>query len=234
MTARRRWCVLWLMCVLAGPSTAAAQVKKQFWVTGVVDWLATDRLTYEIELEPKTNPATLEATPEIEYTVTAWADVLAEVALESQADAGTTATPRFGLELHILSRLFQAHALRGAEREKPPLRRVVANTLLRVEHSNSTWRFRDRFQLAYPLNRRKTTDNGAVYLTGDSELFIPLDRTSGEALVSQVRLRSGIGYRQSFAWRFEALYIWNGSRHSDSGPLVPESHAIDIRINRNF
>jgi hypothetical protein len=47
-------------------------------------------------------------------------------------------------------------------------------------------------------------------------------------------LRSGLGYRPSFAWRFETPYVWNGMRRADSGPLVPESHAIDFRINRNF
>jgi hypothetical protein len=226
--------VLGLACVLVSPSTASAQAEKQFWATGIVDWLATDRLTYEIEVEPKTDPATLEVTPEIQYTVAAWADVLAEVNLKSQVDEATTATPRFGVELHILSRLFQPHAPRGAEREKPPRRRIVVNTLLRVEDSNSTWRLRDRFQLAYPLNRNKTTDNGAVYLTGDSELFIPLDRVPGEPLVSQVRLRSGLGYRRSFAWRFQALYVWNGTRDAASSPLRPASHAVDVRVNRNF
>ena len=231
---RNRWCVSALTCLIACPSTAAAQAEKQFWVTGAVDWLATDRLTYEIEVEPKTNPATVDVTPEIEYTAVAWADLIAEVDLKSQTGTDPSATPRIGLHLHILSRLFQAHAARGAGREKPPRRRVVVGTLLRLEYSNPTWRLRDRFELAYAVNRRRTTDNGAVYLTGDSELFMPLDRDPGEALVSQVRLRAGLGYRPSFAWRFEALYIWNGTRHADSGPLVPDSHAIDIRIRRNF
>jgi hypothetical protein len=213
---------------------AAAQAEKQFWATGQVDWLATDRVTYEIEVEPKTNPGTVDVTPEVEYTAVAWADLLAEVDIKSQTGTDTTATPRIGAHLHILSRLFQTHASRGADREKPPLRRLVASTLLRVEYSKPTWQLRDRFELAYPLNRRKTTDNGAVYLRADNELFIPLDRGPGEALVSKDRLRLGVGYRPSFAWRFEALYIWNGTRDADSGPLRPASHAIDIRIKRNF
>ena len=231
---RSRWCVVGLTCLLASPSVAAAQAEKQFWVTGAIDWLATERLTYEVEVEPKTNPATVDVTPEIEYTAVAWADLLAEVDFKSQTGTDSSATPRIGVHLHILSRLLRARARRGADREKPPLRRVVVGTLLRLEYSNPTWRLRDRFELAYPVNRHRTTDNGAIYLRGDSELFMPLDRASDEALVSQVRLRAGLGYRPSFAWRFEALYIWNGTRHADSGPLVPDSHAIDIRINRNF
>jgi len=234
MRSPLKWCALGLTCMLACPSTAAAQAEKQLWATGIVDWLATDRLTYELEVEPKTNPATVDVTPEVTYTAVAWADLLAEVDIKSQTGTDTTATPRIGVHFHILSRLLEPHAPRGADREKLPRQRVVVSTLLRVQHSKSAWQLRDRFALAYPLNRNKTTDNGAVYLTGDSELFIPLDRAPGDALVSQVRLRTGLGYRQSFAWRFEALYIWNGTRRAGAGPLVPESHAIDLRVSRSF
>src|SRR5258708_1451116 len=135
------WCVLGLW-MPACPSTAAAQAKKQFWATGHIDWFATDRLTYDIEVGPKTNPATVDVTPEAEYTAVAWADLLAEVDIKSQTGTDTTATPRIGVHLHILSRLLRAHAQRGADREKPPLRRVVVGTLLRVEYSSPTWRLR--------------------------------------------------------------------------------------------
>ena len=49
-----------------------------------------------------------------------------------------------------------------------------------------------------------------------------------------MRLRAGIGYRRSFAWGYEVLYIWNGTRNAGSGPLVTQSRALDIRIIRTF
>ena len=49
-----------------------------------------------------------------------------------------------------------------------------------------------------------------------------------------MRFRGGLGYHESFAWRYEALYIWNGTRNAGSGPLVQENHAIDIRVIRSF
>jgi hypothetical protein len=110
----------------------------------------------------------------------------------------------------------------------------VVSTLLRVEKNGSTWRLRDRFELAYPFNRHRTTDNGAVFWTGDNELFIPFDRAPGDPVVSNVRARTGIGYRPSFAWRYLALYVWNGKRNAAGGPLVPESHALELRVLHQF
>jgi hypothetical protein len=153
-------------------------------------------------------------------------------------------TPRIGFELHVLSRILPRFERAGRGREKLPRRRLVVSSLLRLERQNtfydsgaatkSSWRFRDRFDVAYPFNRPKTTDDGAVYLTEDNELFYPLERVSGDPLVSEVRIRAGFGYRASFAWRFEAIYIWTGTRRADTGPLAVDSHAFDVRVRRTF
>ena len=160
-----RWASIALLCVITCAGEATAQVSHQLWGEATIDWLAADRLTYELKTEPKTNPATLDVTPQVTYAVLAWADVLAEVQLEHKADSDSTATPRVGAELHILSRLLSPHPQSQAEREKPPRRRIVVSTLLRFEESQSEWTFRDRFNVAYPLNRPKTTSDGAIYLT---------------------------------------------------------------------
>src|SRR6185295_6629322 len=163
--------VLAWACVVALPSAAGAQVRHQFWADATIKWLTTDRLTSQVEVEPKTNPATLGVTPQLEYAVVAWADAVAEVHLAKTDGADADATPRFGTELHILSRLLHAHASRGADREKEPRRRLVVSSLLRFEHAKSAWNFRDRFNASFPLNRPKTTSNGAVSLIGDVESF---------------------------------------------------------------
>ena len=232
-----RWRWLWLISlyVILRPSNAGAQVPKQFWASGTADWLATEPLTYELEVENKTNPETLEVTPAIEYTVVAWADLVAQLDFKSQVDAGTTPVLRLGVRFHILSRLLMGNASSGdAAHEKPPRQRIAVNTLIRFEKENSTWRLRDRFQLSYPINRQRTTDDGAIFWIGDCELFMPLERAPGEARVSNVRLRTGLAYRQSFAWQYQALYVWNGMRNAGAGPLVPQSWAINLRVLRQF
>jgi hypothetical protein len=112
-----------------------------------------------------------------------------------------------GVRLHILSRLLQQRAAhRGAEREAQPRRRGTISTLLRFEHrdllqsgsTTSSWRFRDRIELAYPLNRPKLTADDAVYLTSDTELFVPLTDDPQQGRVNEWRLRNGVGYRMTF------------------------------------
>jgi hypothetical protein len=88
--------------------------------------------------------------------------------------------------------------------------------------------------VTYPLNRAKTTVDGAVYLASDGELFFPVGGASSDGLVNQVRVRTGIGYRRSFAWRFETLYIWIAKRDARSGVLAVSNHALDIRVRRQF
>ena len=223
-----------LFCLTVLPHAARAQASNQLWGEATVNWFATDNVTYQLKTEPKSNPATLDVTPQVTYTLLAWADVLAEVQLEAQSGSEPSATPRFGAELHILSRLIFTQPTTDAEREKPPRRRIVVSTLLRFEDAQGAWTLRDRFNLAYPFNRPKTTSDGAVFLIADSELFMPFDRPPGGDLVNEVRIRTGIGYRKNFAWRFDVLYIWDGIRHADVGPLTPKFHAIDIRVLRQF
>jgi hypothetical protein len=250
--------VLIVLLVAAGTAPpASAQATGQAWGNMVVDWLPTNRLTYEVDLEPKVQAvvhdgqstwASVDVTPQVQYALSHWLDVLGQVdvAYRAQSDEvnSMSMTPRIGVQLHILDRILQRAGGRGAANEDVPRRRLTLNTLARLEHADtfyssgdsakSTWRLRSRSEVAYPLNRAKTTDDGAIYATGDSELFMPVDGSGAHGIVSEVRARAGIGYRESFGWRYEALYIWNGTRTAQSGVMAADSHAIDVRIRREF
>jgi hypothetical protein len=149
-----------------------------------------------------------------------------------------------GARLHILSRLLQDRAARrGAEREAQPRRRGTIATLLRFEHrdllgsdshATASWRFRDRVELAYPLNRSRLTADGAIYLTSDAEFFVPVSNDPQQGRVNQWRLRNGVGYRMNFSFRFEALYIWTTKKDSDTGRFATDSQAIDLRVKLAF
>jgi hypothetical protein len=118
----------------------------------------------------------------------------------------------------------------------------VPNNLLRLEYENedplnggatrATWRLRDRQELSYPFNRRKVTADGAVYATGDVELFVLLGDAS-EPRFNQYRVRAGVGYRRDFRWRFEALFVQTRQRSGDSG-FSTSSNAFDARVKRVF
>jgi hypothetical protein len=251
------WWPIGLVCLLGGPSTAHAQATGQSWTNLTFSRLASERLSYELDVEPKAQLTpydgarwlTVETTGHIDRAVTRWMDVVAEMAIAPTSQSNEAnflrVAPRVGVHLHILSRLLRERgAGRGADREKHPTRRLVAGTLLRLENprtfyrndapTESTWRIRHRFELAYPLNRPKTTTDGAIYLSSDCEAFVPVGEEVPDGVVSQLRIRGGLGHRRSFAWRIEAFYVWNGERHETSGVMVPQSHALEVRIRRQF
>jgi Protein of unknown function (DUF2490) len=243
--------------MVCAASPARAQATGQAWANVIIDWLPTNRLSYELDVEPKFQVvvhegqptwADLDVTPQVNYTLSRWIDVLGEVdvAYQAQTDEvnSMSMTPRIGAQLHLLSRILQPPGGHGEANEKLPRRRADVGSLVRLEHEDtfystsavqkSTWRLRDRFAIAYPLNNAKVTDDGTVYVTSDAEVFVPIDETVRGGIVSEVRIRAGVGYRESFGWRYEALYIWTGERNAQSGAMAANSHAIDVRIRRQF
>ena len=247
-----------LMLIAGVACPAAAQATAQLWSNVTVDWLQSERLTYEMDFEPKgdvytapgrTRAVNLQVTSAVEYAPNGWFDLVGDLvgAYTHQNDGADTLelSPRIGVRLHIMSQIVQSRAARrGPEREKQPRRRLTVSTLMRLEQRNlfsgggsgatGSWRFRDRGEVAYPLNRPKLTSDGAVYLSTDAEAFVPVGEHVAGGIVNQIRVRSGIGYRSSFAWRVQVLYMWTGARETASGALVPHSHAIDVRIKRVF
>lgn len=224
------WCGLIVLVAVSRSATAHAQATGQLWGTGTVRWLATDRLSFRVQVQPEDQLivpdgqgtfVSIDATPRVLYVVAPWIDVLGEIdwGIKHQSNDVDTdsVTPRFGVQLHILSTI-----LEGGGRERQPRRRIDFRTLIRFEDereksssdstTSSTWQFRDRFRVAYSLNRPKVTSPGAIYVTADSEAFVLLD----DGVFNQLRVRSGVGYRHSFPWRFEALYIVSRQR-TDSG-----------------
>jgi hypothetical protein len=84
-----------------------------------------------------------------------------------------------------------------------------------------------------PLNKEKLTDEGARYLLADWEWFLPIDDAE-ERFANKQRIRTGLGYRRSFAWRFEALYMWTRSRNTIDEGFTTSDNIIDIRVKRVF
>ena len=207
---------------------------------------------YELDIEPKVLLArpegdpgwrNLDVTPNVEFSPTGWLDLVGEVATgyTHQTDDvnSTEVSPRAGARFHLFSR---ARARGGFLPERAPLRRVVVRNLVRVESRNlfysgaetrtdSSVRFRNRLEFLVPLNTEKLTIDGTRYLLADWEWFIPLEDPT-ERFANKQRTRTGFGYRRSFAWRFEALYIWTRSRQTIDEEFDTSDHIIDIRVKR--
>jgi len=227
----------------------AARAQTQLWGNLTFDRVKSDRLLYELDLEPKTlidvppgetDWGNLDVTPSVAFSATRWLD------LTSELTAGYThqtddldsfeLTPRVGAEFHILSRL-------AATREHPPKRRLALANYFRIEWRNffysdaqpnaSSWRFRNRLGCTFALNRQKHTDDGAYYVITDFEWFLPLSDPA-ERFSNRHRFRTGLGHRRSFNWRFEVLYMWTRSRDTIDEPFKRAESMIDVRVKRFF
>jgi Protein of unknown function (DUF2490) len=253
MTTRKAPGVTWAALILiCAPVVASAQTTTQLWANLTLDWAKSTRLVYELDLEPKVLIAgpegqpdwrNLDLTPNVEYSVKPWLDLVGEVTLgrTHQTDDvdSTEVTPRLGARFHLCS-LRQIVQVR----EQAPQRRIVVRELVRFESRNffytggdveneQTFRFRNRLEVLMPINKASITDDGAGYWLADWEWFIPLDDAE-ERFANRQRIRGGIGYRRNFNWRYELLYIWTRSRDTLDTGFSTNENIIDVRVKRLF
>ena len=248
----KRWSVASTLAValalLLAPN-ARAQVHSQLWANLTFDWVKSERLTYELDFEPKAlvnAPAgepswkNLDVTPNVAFSATKWVDLTGEFAAgytrQNDDVSSFELTPRIGADFHVLSRVL-------AKRERQPKRRLALDNYFRVEWRNflysdnqpktSAWRFRNRLGCTFAINRQKHTDDGAYYVLADWEWFLPLSDPT-ERFSNRQRVRAGFGYRHSFHWRFETLYMWTRSRNTIEEPFETSEMIIDVRIKRFF
>ena len=227
------------------------QTNLQLWGNVTLDWFKTEKLVYELDFEPKVllkapegEPGwyNLDVTPNVEYSPKGWLDLVTEATLgytkQTDDENSLEVTPRVGLRFHLFSRTVR----RGQVLERPPGRRAVVRNLVRVESRNffytgagsgsdSTVRFRNRLEFVIPVNRQKYTDDGARYLMADWEWFIPLGEPE-ERFANRQRVRAGMGYRRSFSWRLEALYMWTRSRNTIEEGFKTDDNTIDVRVKQ--
>jgi hypothetical protein len=237
-----------MMCAPA----ASSQTTTQLWGNLTFNWVKSDRLVYELDFEPKALLAApegepdwrnLDVTPDVEYSLRPWLDLVAETTIgwTKQTDDvnSTELTPRVGASFHLFSRAQQFRVV-----EQAPRRRIVVRDLVRIESRNffysggdtdsdSTVRFRNRLEFLVPLNKERITDDGARNFLADWEWFVPLDDTD-ERFSNRQRIRTGLGYRRNFTWRYELLYIWTRSRNTIDEEFTTNENMINIRVKRIF
>lgn len=244
------WTVVF-SCIAATP--VLAQTDMQLWGTLTFNWLKAEGLSYELELEPKILVAApegtpgwsnLDITPNVEYAAKEWLDLIGEVAtgFTTQTDDVDSfeLSPRVGLRFHVTTRELPTGPIR---REIVPRHRIVVQNLARVEVRNlfysndqptdSVVRLRNRLEFQIPLNRNRMTEDGARYALADWEWFIPLGDPQ-ERFANRQRIRTGLGYRRSRQWRFEALYIWTRSRDATNQDFTTSDNIVNLRVKRVF
>jgi hypothetical protein len=128
----------------------------------------------------------------------------------------------------------------GAHFHFTPNKRVLTRLLVRFEQRNQKkidsdgWshstRSRLRFETLTPINRKKMSENKLWYAIVDAEVFIVMDHDLQERYANRYRLRSGIGYRLSYPWRFEFVYTLQKSKNTIDGDFYTSDNLFRVRI----
>ncbi len=147
-------------------------------------WHKTQRLSYELDFEPKVlvsapenEPSwrSLDVTQTLEYSQKQWLDFTGELVTgyTKQTDDVNNfeLTPRIGVRLHLFS-----NRIKPLFKEEAPKRRLVIRDLIRIEYrtlfythdqgTDSSWRFRNRLEFILPLNHRNLSEDKTVYIMG--------------------------------------------------------------------
>jgi hypothetical protein len=238
--------------VLLTAETAIAQrdTTTQLWANVTLDWHTSPRVTYSLDFEPKVlvaappdQPAwaSLDLTPSAEFAVTKWADLLGESVLARTVQTDdlktTEVAARGGARFHFFSR--QPRVLFN---EQLPKRRLVLRDLVRWEWrrfsysdgtpSASSWRFRNRLEFLYPLNRPNMGSDGTLHLIADWEWYVPLSDDQRERFANRRQYRGGVGYRRNRNWQMAAEYVRTNSRNTIDEPFSTTENILDLQVKR--
>lgn len=182
----------------------------------------------------------------VEYNPNDWVGLTGELVAgftdQDVSEDSSEATLRFGLRLHFLRQVMRSSFVERIRQERMTGNRFSIANLARFEYRNfwytgdlpntSDWRFRDRVEMKLALDRDDLGEDGAWYLNGDVEWFVPLDDPEApERFATKRRVRLGLGYRHSFRWRFSLLLMADNARDTLEGDVEADARMIDLRVH---
>ncbi len=229
---------------LLGGVARAQSGSGQIWGNVILDFPRGERLLYEIDFEPKAQFSGddtwrgIDIDPTIEFSPNRWVELVGElnIARTKQSNAVTSweASPRIGVRVHFLNNL------RTMLPGRHHLGRVGIANFSRFEWRNLWYsddtepshqtRFRNRVELKAGLNHADMSLDKTLFLIADYEIFVPLSDDVPERFATKARLRTGFGYRRDKKWRFEILYIRDGTRQTEGGSFATSANILDFRI----
>lgn len=137
------------------------------------------------------------------------------------------------------SSTFELRPVIGAKFHFTPHRRILTNLLLRYEHRNfrnqetGDWdksqRSRVRPEILIPFNKPTMFAGDKLwYGFTDLEWFIVMDDDLKERFANRFRLRIGTGYRFSYSWRLEAIYVYQDSRSTIGAEVKADNNIFQF------
>jgi hypothetical protein len=252
--------VLAFLCAVTAALPLNAQeppedASRQFWANLILARPTSQKLYLEYDIEGAYEVSdedpfkSLFGTGMVEYYHKPWLDLTGELVTGfsqlSAEENSFEASVRLGARFHLGNDVFWAWLPKKSRPEILPEKRYSAGVLLRFEHRNFWYstdrpsaadlRFRGRVEVKLALNKPNLGTDGVWYLMADWEGFVPLgnDETA-ERFATKGRTRFGIGYRRSYAWRFEILAQRDNARETLEDAKDVEAYMIDLRVKWYF
>jgi len=211
---------------------AAAQTNEQLWLEYFLEYPMANVFNLENVVTYSTllNTArwrALDYAPTLEYSLTAHIDLM----------VGSTFSYTWQTEDY---NTFEIRPMVGTRIHFNPNRRVPIRFLARLEQRNfqnvetkewdKTLRPRFRLESLIPLNAKDVFQNKMYYLIADVEYLWKLQDDVSERFANRFRARFGLGYRLSYTWRFEFIYMLQLSREAISDDYSSTDNIFRIRI----
>lgn len=234
----RSWYVVaLLLAALWVPASVNAQedVTGQVWVDYLTDWYVTSQHLVELEVGPKTLFSggqwwgELTITPAYEFVAGHRFELVVRTLFSWVRQNNALSTfeirPVLGFRLYIL----QPNETRFMVRD---FNRVESRNIRYDDSGNwdTTWRYRNRLEAQMAINHEHLADDHTMYLLADVEAFVNLGRAAEERFNDNWRIRSGIGYRLKYEWRFELLYTLQLSKDTLLASFETSNHILRLRL----
>jgi hypothetical protein len=225
----------------------------QIWGNFITAFPRSEKLYLEADAELATQVSgggddwgSVYGTGLVEYYPNDFLDLTGELVAgytdQNANDDSWETTVRFGLRLHFLRQFVRSTFMKRIRKERMSGNRFSIANLARFEYRNfwydgdlpdtSDWRFRNRIETKFALNRSDLGEDGVWYLIGDIEWFVPLDEPEApERFATKQRLRLGVGYRHNYHWRFSGLAMADNARDTLDGDIEADARMINLRVH---
>jgi hypothetical protein len=252
MSRRKIAMVLWLIAgvLVTEPVPAQEETSEHLWGNVILAYPKGYRYYLEVDFEGQKQTSAgsrhqaILATPQGRYYPYTWLDLTGELVLayaDQNEDLSTfQVTPRLGFRIQLIGNRRE----RKFPKEMFLRDRVAFSNLLRVEYRNffysddredrHEWRLRNRLELNLAINNQDLRDDKTLYLIADGEFFVPLDERVPERFSNKIRARVGLGYRISYGWRVEVLYIYDAARDTLEEDFDVDLNILDLRLKLFF
>ena len=135
---------------------------------------------------------------------------------------------------------FEIRPVLGTRIHLTPNRRVMVRVLARVESRNfqnletHQWekviRPRFRVESLIPINKKSFFENKLWYAIADVEWLMAVDPDVQELFANRLRVRTGVGYRLNYSFRFEFIFMNQQSRDGINESLTSSDNIFRFRI----